>query len=141
MLPWDRSRFLRGFGSLSRQPSRFMRFEKSEWSGEAAEALQNALACDADIIRAQVERKIAELWRADNGAFFVLRREFDTCVVVAFEGSGLLEIAPHIVECARRAGCKEIRFHTTNPALIRLLKEYNPEPMEYVCRVNIERKH
>jgi hypothetical protein len=118
-----------------------MRFEKSNWTNEAAEALRNALSCDADIIRQQVERKIAELWRAENGAYFVLRREFDTCVVVAYEGSGLLDVAPYIVECARRAGCKEIRFHTTRPALIRLLREYNPEPMEYVCRVNIGSKH
>jgi hypothetical protein len=117
-----------------------MYFARVEWSDYAARKLQNALACDAEIIRQQCENKIAALWSINGGeSFMVVRREYESLVVVAYEGESLREAAPHIITAARNIGCTSIRFHTNRPAMLRLLREYNPQPVEYVCIVPIER--
>lgn len=119
-----------------------MFFAKSNWSEEAKANLSRALDVDIDLIGEQVKRGIATLWIIDSGAaYMVTRREFDTFVVVAYEGSNLREATAHVIRVAQMGGCHDIRFHTNNPALIRLLREYDPEPIEYVMRIKVTREH
>lgn len=119
-----------------------MRFAKSNWSERAREKLARSLDVDIDVIADQVERGISSLWIVgDEIAYMVLRREYDALVVVAFEGSKLREITPYVIRLAQVEGCTSIRFHTNNPALIRMLKEYDPEPIEYVMRIKVKREN
>jgi hypothetical protein len=119
-----------------------MYFAKSDWSAEARENLSRALDVDIDLIGEQVKRGLASLWIIDGGtAYMVSRREFDTLVIVAYQGSNLRGTAPYIIRVAQANGCTDIRFHTNNPALIRLLREYDPDPIEYVCRIKVSREH
>jgi len=118
-----------------------MFFAKSEWSDEARENLQRALDVDIELVGEQVKRGIASLWLIDGASWMVTRREFDTLVVVAYEGSKLRETTAHVIRVAQQNGCREIRFHTNRPALIRMLSEYDPEPIEYVMRIKVSREH
>ena len=119
-----------------------MYFVRSNWSDEARVNLARALDVDIDLIGEQVKRGISDLWVIDNGAaYMVTRREFDTFVVVAYEGIKLKETAAYVIRLAQATGCREIRFHTNKPALIRMLREYDPEPIEYVMRIKVTREH
>lgn len=95
-------------------------------------------SADRDIIADEIERGISELWRIDDGkAYMVTRMETDELVIVAFQGKGLANVAPILVETAKRHGLDSIRFHTKRPALARLLKHWQPEHVEHVYRVHI----
>lgn len=119
-----------------------MLFVKSNWDEIARDSLARSLDVDIDLIGEQVKRGIASLWIIDNGAaYMVTRREFETFVVVAYEGAQLRETTPYVMRVAQASGCSEIRFHTNNPALIRMLREFNPEPIEYVMRIKVSREH
>lgn len=119
-----------------------MRFVRSDWSSEARENLSRALDCDIDLIAEQVKRDVARLWIIDDGAaYMVTRRELETLVIVAYEGSALKETTPHVMRAAIVLGCKELRFHTNNPALIRMLREFDPQPIEYVMRIKVAKEH
>jgi len=116
-------------------------FVKSEWSAEARENLKRALDIDIDLVGEQVKRGIASLWLIDNRSWMVTRQEFETFVVVAYEGTNLKETTAYVIRAAQKFGCHDIRFHTNNPALIRMLREYDPEPIEYVMRIKVTREH
>lgn len=115
-----------------------MKFERITWNTDAEVELVCALdsADDIDYIRQQVQRNRAALWRVNGGeSYFVVRLEGKELVVVAFAGRNCLEISRRIVSTAWEKGCTSIRFHTHSLALIRMMREFDPEPVEYVVRV------
>lgn len=120
-----------------------MRFKRIDWSADVAKRLENALSIDADLIEQDVRKNRASLYEINYGdSYMVARIESEgEFVVVAFEGKNLLEVVPHVMANAQREGCKSIRFHTQRPGLVRLLKDYNPQPLEYVCRINVVRSN
>lgn len=114
-----------------------MKFERIHWCTDAEVELVRALddADDIDFIRSQVRRNQAALWRVDSETYFVVRVEGRELVVVAFAGLNLLEVSREIVRTAWSKGCHSIRFHTHSLAVIRMMREFDPVPVEYVVRV------
>ena len=114
-----------------------MKFARVPWSNAAECKLLRAVKYMSDLIfiRGEVLRGTAMLWECDDGAaYMVTRAEGDECVIVCFEGERLHEAAEEVIAAARRGGFQFIRWHTQNPAINRVLKFLNPEPLEYVMR-------
>lgn len=114
-----------------------MKFERIKWNTDAEVEIVRTLddADDIDFIRAQVQRNQAALWRVDGETYFVVRIEGRELVIVVFAGRNLLEVSREIVRTAWEKKCHSIRFHTHSLALIRMMHEFNPVPVEYVVRV------
>lgn len=114
-----------------------MKFERIAWSSDAEVELARAFDCadDIDYVRDEVQANRAALWRVDDETYFVVRLECREMVVMAFAGRNCLEVSREIVATAWRKGCVSIRFHTHSRALIRMMREFDPKPVEYVVRV------
>ena len=94
---------------------------------------------DRDRIVEAVTDGMAELWRVDNGAaYLVTGIDRDELVVMCCEGRGASEIADAVVAAARRRGLSSIRFHTRRPGLARLLSRYCTDPAEHVYRMQLD---
>lgn len=117
-----------------------MKFERVQWSNAAERKLLRAMKYMSDIvfIRGEVLRGVAILWECDDGAaYMVTRAEGDECVIVCYEGERLHEAAESVRAAAQRGGFKYLRWHSQNPAINRMLKFLNPEPLEYVMRAAV----
>lgn len=115
-----------------------LHIERAAWSAEAEQGLQVSAGPDMDIIRGQVERGTAKLWRCTSGsnAAWVVTRyepELRELVMVLGEGSGFMEFAPHFVNRARALGIK-IRAHTQRRGMVRLWARLGVRLDEFVLR-------
>ncbi len=117
-----------------------MRLLPCDYSEPVAVALRRAMGSDISYIEKEIAANQSQVWAftidGEIVGYAVTRQESDTYVVVCYEGSHVEEYA-HFVR--RVCEFKEIpyaRFHTTRPGLIKLLASLNPEPLEYVVRVD-----
>ncbi len=91
---------------------------------------------DEPEIKQDVVTGRAFCWRVGSVAM-IARREGAELVIMCIAGAGLQEVAPVIIEAARRAGCKTIRFHTHRPAMGRLLRPFGFELSETIFRAEL----
>jgi len=73
-----------------------------------------------------------------NGCAFVLRAEGSEMVIVCGEGRGAVAAAAILKQKAIERGYKTVRFHTSRPALQRLLKKYGFFEAERVYRTVLD---
>lgn len=110
------------------------------WSESFATSVRNALGSDSLFIQSEVARDVCQIWDYiidhEIVAQVVTREESDTLVIVAYEGSHLKEFGRYMFDLAVEKRIPYVRFHTQKPGLIKILAEFNPEPLEYVIRVN-----
>jgi hypothetical protein len=116
-----------------------MRFSAVAWCDAAANGLANAMkyADDAAAIEAEVRAGRAELWKCDDGVSWLITRVEFGCelVIVCYEGKNARQMFKRFYEHATQMGFRSIRFHTQQPWLIELFRDFDPEPVEYVMRV------
>ncbi len=116
-----------------------MKLHSVQWSESFAGYVQTALGSDLGFIRQEVEAGFCQCWEFgfedEIFGYVVTRLEGDTLVVVAYEGLHVKGCADLLVQICEIKGLPYIRFHTQRPGLIRLLKDFNPEPLEYVVRI------
>lgn len=111
--------------------------ERAQWT-EAREHLRRALRHedDAELVGREVLEGRADCWRLHGGrSYMVTRLEGDELVIVAYEGERCRQVMRAIVEHVRTRGVRSMRFHTQQPWLIELFRDFDPEPLEYVVRV------
>lgn len=117
-----------------------MRLELVKWSEPFANSVGKALGSDSLFIQQEVEKGIAQAWLFKDGDTIlgsaVTRLETDTLVVIAYEGKDVHIFGDLIVRIAEHKKLPYARFHTQRPGLIKLLAELNPEPLEYVIKVD-----
>jgi hypothetical protein len=109
------------------------------WSLEVDAALSHPAgrAC-VPYLREEVLRGQSKLYRfqdARDHAYLITRvdRNPTELVVCYIQGTGLAKFAPEIFAAARAAGIP-IRVHTTQPAVVRLLRRYGLQVAETVLR-------
>lgn len=116
-----------------------MRFAAVPWSDDAARGLAQAMkyADDAAAIQAEVLAGRAELWKCDDGVSWLITRvEFGVeLVIVCYEGKNARQMFKKFHAHATQMGFRSLRFHTQQPWLIELFRDFEPEPVEYVMRV------
>lgn len=114
-----------------------------EWSEEAAAGLLVSADGDLDLIRGEVMRGAAQLWRYSEGdetkGFAVTRLELTgsgtELVIVLFEGRGLVDsLLPLLIEEAKRLGINSARAHIKRLGLLRVGRRYGFELDHYVIR-------
>lgn len=111
-------------------------------NGAVAVRMQKALGDDFDYLAAEIENDRAELWECNGGdAYMITRVEADHLVICCYEGKSARQVVPHLIAAAQEKNLTALRFHSKRPALARLLKDYNPELIEYVYRINVEPEH
>lgn len=109
-----------------------------QWSQVAEIGLNRALTSDdAKFIKAQVNTQKADLFFSPPDSYFVLRKESEEMVLVAFQGSNIQELCNWIHQHTKNLGLKTIRFHTSRPALQRLVKQFNFQEVERVYRMEV----
>jgi hypothetical protein len=111
-----------------------MKIERLQhWSQEAEEGLCYALAGDRDIIAAQVNAGRLECFRLwDGAAYMVTRVQGGVLTVCCYQGERAKEACEWVFERARLLGLERVRFHTSRPALARLLSGFGFEHREHV---------
>lgn len=115
-----------------------MKFSRAQWSDAAAGGLARAMkyADDASCIETEVRADRAELWECDDGeSWLITRIEGRELVIVCYEGKNARLMFKQFHAHATAKGFKSLRFHTQQPWLIELFRDFEPEPVEYVMRV------
>jgi len=108
------------------------------WSPFLASGLAFAVGDDEAEIAKQVNQGIAQAYSFDDArAFCVLRMDSSEFVVVCFEGEGLVDYCHLLIESARAARAKTIRFHTKNKAVGRMVREFGVEEKETVFSMSL----
>ena len=107
------------------------------WHDEHDDKLRIAARGDLDIVKNQVQQRVAQLWRctSEKNSMLVVTRVDpgpELCIVLG-EGSGLLEFAPYFIREAKKNNMG-IRTHVTRKGLIRLWSKLNINVNEYVLR-------
>ena len=117
-----------------------MKLQPCEYSEFIAGHLSTAMGSDAHLIERDIKMNRCQVWRFsfenETLGYAVTRMESDTFVVVAYEGSDVASFGDMIVRICEMKKVPFARFHTQRPGLIKLLAALNPEPLEYVVRVN-----
>ena len=119
-----------------------MKFSRAEWSDDAAAGLAQAMkyADDAVAIENEVRAGRAELWRCNDGASWLITRveqftpDARELVIVCYEGKNARAMFKSFHAWATSQGFRSLRFHTQQPWLIELFRDFEPEPVEYVMR-------
>lgn len=99
-----------------------MKMQRVAWSPEIGQALAGAARGDLDVIRAEVEHGVSELWHAQHdqgGGYVVTRQEDKELVIVAASGTGCRPVIQHITRRALAAGLG-LRTHIQRPGLRRI---------------------
>ncbi|SRR5258706_1820716 len=113
-----------------------------QWSDAAELGLGETLGKFRDELADQVNRGIAELWRLGRRTYLLTRLDKwahgSELVVCCLKGEGLHEIAPVIIERAKKQGIDSIRFHTTRPGLSRLVSRYGFRESERVYTLDLK---
>jgi hypothetical protein len=120
-----------------------MKFKRAQWSDVAAAGLADAMkyADDAAAIESEVRAGRAELWQADDGVSWLITRvecyaaDVRELVIVCFQGRNARAMFKAFHAWASEQGYRSLRFHTQQPWLIELFRDFEPEPVEYVMRV------
>ncbi len=120
-----------------------MNFERVRWSWEAVAGLGETMRDCEDLLRAQVERGIAELWRVGGHSWMITRTEYfptrkPELVVCCYKGRGLKAATQIILDTAKKQGFSSVRFHTQRKGLNRLIQEADFQLMETVYYKNLE---
>jgi len=107
------------------------------WNSEMDNVLNVAARGDLEIIRDQVQRGVAMLWKchSEKSEGYVVTRldpgpEF---VIVAAAGSGFFEFAPEFLKIARQQGVT-VRTHVQRKGLIRMWNRLGLNVDEYILR-------
>lgn len=111
---------------------------RTAWSERAERVLSPAFHYSDELqqIAAEVKRDNATLWEVNQGqSYFVTRIEDQELVIVAIAGSDMKQLLRDIYIKAWNVGFSSIRFHTRDAAVLRYLREFSPEPVEYVMRI------
>lgn len=116
--------------------SRAMKVRRLGWNSRVSEIFAPVLGSDEIEMRMQIQQGIAEIWQLDT-LFLITRIEESELVVCCAIGQGLKELAPLINRAAKQKGCKTIRFHSTRPALSRLLKVWKFRELERVYQMEV----
>jgi hypothetical protein len=103
---------------------------------DVVDQLRDTFEGDEVEIHQDVVTGHATCWQL-NDCSMISRRDDKELVVMCLAGKGLGDISPSIMEAARQAGCKSLRFHTKRPALGRMLKTLGFEPSEYIFRAEL----
>ena len=111
--------------------------ERQAWSNEAAQGLGETLSDCEDLLREQVERGIAELWRVDDHSWMITRTEHlpnrkPELVVCCYKGREINAVTQVIMEAAKQQGFGSIRYHTNRKGLNRLVQDLGFEYMETI---------
>ncbi len=117
----------------------------SQWLHNATAGLSHALRGDLPLLKAQVNRGIAQLWEiySDYGKSWMISRVENLkgqheLVICCYQGCDLKNIAPLVVESAKRQGFASIRFHTHRKGLNRLIEDLGFDPYETVYRKRLQ---
>jgi hypothetical protein len=113
-------------------------FERWGWGADAAAGLRDTLAPDGALIAEEVRDGIADLWRIDGGAaWLITRAEGDELVIVCLQGRGARKIINTVIERARRAGFLSLRAHTKRPGLLRMFEALGVRQREIVLELDL----
>lgn len=116
-----------------------MKLELCKYSESVASALRRAMGSDIQYIEDEIASGVCQLWRFSLEdallGYAVTRQEADTYVIVCYEGSHVQDFAHYVRRVCDYKKIPYARFHTTRPGLIKMLASLNPEPLEYVVRV------
>jgi len=116
-----------------------MELKPTKFSVSFAAQISVALGADSEYIQGEVEAGIAQAWLftcdGKTLGYAVTRLEPETLVVVAYQGENVNAFGDMIVRIAEAKGLLWTRFHTQRSGLIKLLADFNPEPLEYVVRI------
>ena len=121
-----------------------VKFERQQWSQEAAEGLGETLRDCEDLLREQVESGAAELWRVEDHSWMITRTEYfpnrrPELVVCCYKGEDLNRVTQAILENALKQGFGSIRYHTRRKGLNRLVQDLGFEFMESIYHKQIEK--
>lgn len=111
--------------------------ERTTWTDIAAN-LAPVFKGDRESIHTMVESGTAECFTVKPGPCDFIAREDEQAdgqvdlVILCARGRGFVDIVPQLIEDANRAEYRCIRFHTSNPALGRLMGRYGAKLREYV---------
>lgn len=107
------------------------------WTDDIDDKIEIACRGDLAIIKRQVINNIAQLWRCKskkNLCYVVTRIDpGPELVIVAGQGSGLVEFAPEFLKVAKRSGAR-VRTHVQRKGLIRLWNRLGLTVDEYILR-------
>ena len=103
---------------------------------DVRDRLQETFEGDEQDIKADVLAGIAECWEVGSAAL-IARMDGQELVLMCLAGSDLKEIAPAIMQAARKAGATTMRFHTKRQALGRLLRVFGFEQSEVIFRADL----
>ncbi len=112
--------------------------ERAVWSADAEQGLSLTLQQDLQWMRQEVEKGIAQLWRINQGALWVVTRgELDELVLCCVQGKGLHDFMPFLINQARKQGFKTMRCHTDRKGLLRALQRYGVRQREVVLELTL----
>lgn len=104
-----------------------MKFVKLEWHLKAEKSLKKSIGNDLEFIKNQVKNKQAGLYSLfgkDFDLYIVIRIEELEMVIMCLEGRGLKKAESFILNLAKKAGCKSIRYHSNRKGLYRMLNNF-----------------
>lgn len=86
----------------------------------------------------EIRQGIAEAWRVDEGAaWLVTRIEGRELVVVCFEGRDLLRLTRDLFTVARQQGLETIRAHAKHRGIFRMFRMLGAQEAERVYRLRL----
>jgi len=99
---------------------------KHEWNEAAASVLRPAFGDDENIIRAQVESGICELFEVPGAGWFITRVEvypdYKELVVVALAGKNMLYLLQIAKKIQESGNVKRVRIHPINKKFYNVLE-------------------
>lgn len=113
-----------------------LKIERVPWSVELEHRLRPAFSFDEDLhaIRHEVLSGTSAAFDAGS-AVGVVRIEGKEMVGVAIAGRDYIRVLSQVIDEAFEAGCTSFRIHTKSRAVLRMLRRFNPQPVESVVRI------
>ncbi len=106
---------------------------------QASPYLKISMGEDAAYFKQAIETGECKAWRLNHGkAYMITREEGAELVVCCLEGSGIHQVAPLIINIAKNAGFKGIRYHSKRAGMGRILQRYGFEEVERVYKVGLK---
>lgn len=88
-------------------------------------------------IKADIDAGRSQLFVCPNDTYIVLAIEDDALIFVAAVGSDSIGMVHAALEIARAKGLHTIRFQTARPGMARLLKQFNPKPLQTIFGITV----
>lgn len=112
-----------------------MKVRRVSWN-DVKVPLDETFEGDGNLIEHDVKIGEAFCWQIGE-CYAITRRDRDELVIICLAGKDIKSAGEAIVESARNAGCKSMRYHTKRPGLVKLLKEFGFKTDEFICKAEL----